>query len=370
MFPILLLTACSSTGSAGSMPRILPVDCQVNTGGTIVLSLDGTLPQNANIRWEADLGGVVSTGQKLNAVFNAPGLAEDVTISVYISSGTPGSTEIPVTRNCTVVSPVPVLPIVPTPATVNVASTPLNVDSPSVNNDSLVVNANPIPVTAEPLPIERTLPDGPTVIISEVMAHPCGDDNFKKWNEYVELYNFGDQPVDARGWRLVDNGPRNKPDQIVAWNARNPHAALKQRVVTDSTIIPPHGFALVLSPIYTQSLAPHKMPYQFPEGTVILTIIEGDRLGDDRFGLIGHGSSRDVVVLYIGGSKSIKQVVSTYGTPSLGIYPEDIRDDREDSLPLDLRECSSVERVDPLLPDQFESWREVPNGSPGEAPYQ
>jgi hypothetical protein len=359
----LLVTACASNTSAGSPTRILPADCQVEPGGTVVLSLDGTLPQNASIRWEASLGGIVSIGHKLNAVFNAPGQAGDVTISVYITSGTPGSTEIPATRVCKVVAPSLATSLQPTPTAVSAAPTQANAEQPEPDPEAQ-------PANEEPVPAKTAIPAGPTVIISEVMAHPCGSDNFKKWNEYVELYNFGDQPVDVRGWRLVDNGPYNKPDQIVAWTARNPHAALKQEVVTDSTIIPPHGFALVLSPTYTRSIPPHKMPYQFPAGTVILTIIEGDRLGDDTFGLIGHAASRDVVVLYIGGLKSIKQVISTYGTPSLGIYPQDIRDDRADSLPLDLSECASAERIDPLLPDQVDSWREVPNGSPGEAPYQ
>jgi hypothetical protein len=341
-YPIMLITAslwlaaCGNPAGMGGTPRILPVDCFVNARGSLALSLDGVIPQNAGIRWEVSAGSIVSAGQRLNAVFTAPEVSADVVISVYISSGTPGNTEVPVTRSCTV--------------TANPAS-----PSPAQNNALL--------------PSGSTAPGGPTVIISEVMAHPCGSDDFKKWNEYVELYNFGDQPVDVGGWRLVDNGPDNKADQIVAWNARNPRAALKQHVVADTTVIPPHAFAVVLSPTYTQSLDPFRMPYSLPDGTIILTIIEGDRIGDDVFGLIGDGGSRDVLVLYIGGAKSIQQVVSTYGSPNLGIYPQDIRDDRADNLPLDLHECTSAERIDPFYPDEFDSWREVQNGSPGEAPY-
>lgn len=202
------------------------------------------------------------------------------------------------------------------------------------------------------------------------MGHQCGADDFKKFNQYVELYNYGDQAVDVNGWWLVDNGPDNKADQLVAWSTRNPRIALKF-LVTDSTLVPPHGFAVVLSPIYTQSVEPHKMPYRLPSQTIILTVAEGDRIGDDVYGLVEDQSRRDVLVLYIGGPNTIRQVVSTYGTPTLvGMYPQDVRDDRADNLPLALHECASAERINPTGPDEFSNWREVLNGSPGEAPYR
>jgi hypothetical protein len=186
----------------------------------------------------------------------------------------------------------------------------------------------------------------------------------------VELYNYGDQAVDVNGWWLVDNGPDNKADQLVAWSTRNPRITLKF-LVTDSTLVPPHGFAVVISPIYTKSVEPHKMPYRFPNQTVILTVAEGDRIGDDVYGMVEDQSRRDVLVLYIGGPNTIRQVVSTYGTPTLvGMYPQDVRDDRTDNLPLALHECSSAERVNPTGPDEFNNCREVLNGSPGEAPYR
>jgi hypothetical protein len=112
------------------------------------------------------------------------------------------------------------------------------------------------------------------------------------------------------------------------------------------------------------------MPYHFPSQTVILTVVDGDRIGDDLYGLVEDGNGRDVVVLYTGGANFVNQVVSTYGTPTLGLYPQDIRDDRADNLPLILHECSSAERINPTGPDEFKNWREVLNGSPGEAPYR
>ncbi len=336
LLPVFVLSACAGIVSAAGQPRILPLDCQLDAGKSIALSLDGVLPQNAALRWEASAGSIVSTGQGLNSVFTAPDISANVIVSVYISSGTPGSSSQPVTRDCFVTATAP---------TSTAAGSPFQ---PSASATALRSS---------------------TIIISEVMANPCGGDEFRKWNDYVELYNDSDQPQDVAGWWLTVNGPDNKSDMLVAWDTRNPNIALNQPVITNTTQVPAHGFAIVLSPIYMQSLDPYRMPYRFPAGTLILTIADGDRIGHSVYGIIGHGGGRDAVVLYIGGAKSIRQVISTYGSPILGRYPQDIRDDRADNLPLDLHTCSSAERVSPLAPDRFEKWREVLGGSPGEAPY-
>jgi hypothetical protein len=327
-----LLTGCIQ--SSAPQARIIPTDCNLQVNQQVSLSLDGTIPQNARINWQVTAGSIVSSGLKVNAVFTAPVTAGDVTVSVIIDTGTPTPS---ITRTCTIIDP------------------------------AVSVVAQNIRPTSSPG--NTSLPGQPTVIISEVMAHQCGADDFKKFNQYVELYNPGEQAVDVNGWWLADNGPDNQSDRLVAWSTRNPNTTLRQSVVTDSTVILPHGFAVVISPIYLQSMEPYKMPYRFPSGTVILTVAEGDRIGDDVFGLVGSGSGRDIVVLYTGGSNSIQKVISTYGTPILGAYPQDLRDDRADNLPLDLHECASAERINPLGPDEFKNWREVLQGSPGEAPY-
>ena len=335
--PAFLLSACTGSASAaGSQPRILPLDCRLNAGDSISLSLDGVLPQNAALRWDASAGSIVSTGQGLNSVYTAPDSSTNVVISLYISSGTPGGSTQPITRDCTVTAPAP---------------------TPSAWNPPIQAAVSP------------PTPNGYPVIISEVMANPCGGDEFRKWNEYVELYNNGDQPLDVGGWWLTVTGPDNKSDTLVAWETRNPNLSINQPVITNSTVIPAHSFAVVLSPIYMQSLDPYRMPYRFPAGTTLLTIAEGDRIGHKIFGIIGQGSGRDVVVLYLGGAKSIRQVISSYGSPLLARYVQDIRDDHADVLPLDLHSCGSAERVNPLGPDTFDNWHEVMNGSPGEAPY-
>jgi hypothetical protein len=342
MFALLALALVGCGNQSASQVGISPTECTLEVGGQMTFAVDGHIADNAIVIWQADRGSVAFTGQGLNSVFTAPETPGDVNISAIITSGTPVPQSI--TRTCHV-------------------------------NDS---NPQPTSTTGSTFPTSTdiTLPTSTlgnsekTVIISEVMGNPCGGDEFRKWNDYVELYNYGDQPQDVAGLWLAVSGPDNKADMLVAWSTRNPNVALNQPAITNSTHIPAHGFALVLSPTYTKSLNPHKMPYRFPKGTVILTIAEGDRIGHTVYGIIGHGGGRDVVVLYNGGAKSILQVISTYGSPLfLGLYPQDIRDNRADNLPLDLHTCSSAERVNPLGSDTFEGWREVLNGSPGEAPY-
>jgi hypothetical protein len=335
---VLALTNCTSPPSA--QIGISPTECTLNVGEQKSFSLDGHLAENAIITWKTDRGSITSTGQGLNAVFTAPETSGDVNISAIISSSTP----IPLIRTCHITD---------------------------TDSQPTSTAGNTFPTSTD-----ITLPTGTvgstekTVIISEVMANPCGGDEFRKWNDYIELYNYGDQPQEVGGLWLAVSGPDNKADMLVAWSTRNPNVALNQPAITNSTHIPAHGFALVLSPIYTRSLSPYRMPYRFPKATTILTIADGDRIGHTIYGIIGHGGGRDVVVLYSGGAKSILQVISTYGSPLfLGLYAQDIRDNRTDNLPLDLHTCSSAERVNPLGGDAFEGWHEVSNGSPGEAPY-
>ncbi len=218
--------------------------------------------------------------------------------------------------------------------------------------------------------LKRRARGGVGLIISEVMANPCGSDDFKKWNQYVELYNYGDYPVDVGGLWLYDPGETGTPDQIIAWESRLPTISLPPGLITDSTVIPPRGFAVILSPLYLQGSDPYRMPYRFPAGTVILTIEGSDRLGDDLLCILGEGRP-DFVVLYEGGSNAVREIVSTYGGPSPARYPYEFTDPTpHDNFPFVLHDCSSAERIDPRGPDVAENWYEVRNGgSPGAAPY-
>ena len=102
---------------------------------------------------------------------------------------------------------------------------------------------------------------------------------------------------------------------------------------------------------------------------IILTAADSRSLGDDSSSIVGDGQGRDVLVLYKGGPTVIQETVSTYGTPNSTQYVSEITDNYLDNLPLDLHECSSIERVIPTGPDSFDNWNEILNGTPGEAPY-
>lgn len=322
------LHACTPVENASIKANILPETCQVKTGEQIALALNGQIPANTNIHWEASLGKVVWTEQGLTATYIAPDTPGDAVITVSFVSGTP--------------SPF------------------------SASRICIVTTETPPP----PADIPNGTPSGDfTIIISEVMGHPCGDLESKKFNQYVELYNYGDQPVDVEGWWLYDEGEQGTPDRLSAWDSRS-KTRLNFSLITNSTIIPAHGFAVVISPIYTESWTTERMPYQFPEGTLILTASASETLGDDFFGVISIEEGRDTITLYIGGMAVMDKVVDTYGTPLISdAYPTHIDDDRLDHLPLYLHECESAERVNPLLPDAESNWVTVKGGSPGEGPY-
>lgn len=340
--------ACGTVSTPDGTVTVLPKDCSMKVGEQIPLTLNGLVPPNAMITWEASAGSLISAPPALNALFMAPPEPAIVTITVTISSGTP-SIEIPITRQCIITSPD------------SASLQPV----PSAGSDG-ELSSPVLQVTAE-----GTQGMQSTVIISEVMANPCGPLEVRKWNEYVELYNYGTEPVDVGGWWLADTGQAGAgtPDQLVAWSQRNPREPLGNHVALNTTIIPPRGFALILSPIYTQGTFPYTTPYRFPANTIILTSAGSRSLGDDYFNIIGDGPGLDVLVLYKGGPSVIQEVISTYGTPKMDQYVTNIRDDNRDNLPLDLHECSSVERILPMGVDTFDNWREITNGSPGEAPY-
>jgi len=335
----LLLPGIAACGNNVATPTnavtVLPKECRLLVNEQMPLALDGLVPPNAVISWEANAGSIISAPPGLNALFVAPMQPTVVVISVSITSGTP-SVQIPITRECIVTS----------------------------NEAPTVVSSAP-----EVVPVSVVVTTSPTIIISEVMANPCGPVDTRKWNEYVELYNYGDQPVDVSSWWLADLGEAGTPELLVPWSQRNPNIPLAGNPVLNSMIIPAKGFAVILSPIYAEGTYPYMMPYQFPQNTVILTPAESRTLGDDFFSIIGDGQGRDVLVLYKGGPSVIQEVVSTYGTPKLDSYVTGVRDDYLDNLPLDLHECTSAERIDPTGLDTYNNWREIANGSPGEAPY-
>lgn len=335
---LFFISACGNVATPTNAVTVLPKDCKMQVNQQMPFTLDGVISPNAVVTWEVDAGSISFAPPGLNALFTAPSQPAVVTISISISSGTP-SVQIPITRQCIVTDDSKVIePTISDPQT-------------STHDVALVQNTQP------------------TIIISEVMANPCGGIEVKKWNEYVELYNFGDQPIDVYGWWLADTGGSGSPDQLVAWSQRNPQSQIPGTHITNTTIIPAKSFALILSPKYTDGEIPHRMPYTIPDNTILLTVAQSRTIGDDASSIVGEGQGRDVLVLYKGGPSVIQETISTYGTPKPAQYVADITDDYLDNLPLDLHECSSIERIIPTGADSEENWREVAHGSPGEAPY-
>lgn len=325
-----LLTLGCTPGASAVNVKILPMVCAVETGGQIALSLDGQIPAGMQINWTASAGTVVWTGQGLTATFLAPAEGGEVTVTVSFVSGTPSPYT--ASRICAVVS-----------------------------TQQSSTSGNP-----PPAPAWNT---SYTIAISEVMSNPCGGNEYKKWNQYVELYNYGDEPVNVGGWFLFDEGATGTPDQLVPWVSRS-YISLDPSLVTNSTVIPPRSFALILSPSYPDAPLEHRMPYPIMPGTVILTVATGDAIGDDTFNIIGSENGYDTLTLYIGSLNIIDKVIDTYGTPEKrGPHPQDI-DNNFDNFPIYLSACHSSERINPLQPDSPSNWMPVENGTPGEGPYR
>lgn len=226
--------------------------------------------------------------------------------------------------------------------------------------------------TRSPMPTPTDTPAQPIypIAITEVMANPCGEEEDKEaiYNEYIELFNYGDQPVDVEGlWISDGSDSEGNPDRIVPWDRRETDFNLGSHVITEQAVIPPNGYAVVLSPRYVSVQGAFWLQYLFPRDTVILTIENGSYIGDDKSG-ISVWDLRDPVILYMGNQDIIEEVISTYGTPRLTGNPRNIKDDDLDGIPFQLADCFSAERLDPLLPDQEDAWIEVQDGTPGRGP--
>ena len=198
------------------------------------------------------------------------------------------------------------------------------------------------------------------------MGNPCGPDEIDLYNQYIELYNYGRFPVDLSGLWLY-SGVSQK---LVAWDRHVPPLPpLKKEWITSSTILPPGGFALILSPRYLDAPPNYFMPYAIPEKTVILTVA-GNKLGGTQYGILAHGKGRDVLVLYRGGQTTLEEAISTYGTPLLDPFIDKIRDNYRDALPFDLPECRSANLKDIAQDDIQSNWELIYGGTAGEGPYR
>ena len=164
-------------------------------------------------------------------------------------------------------------------------------------------------------------------------------------NEYVELYNHGNETIDVQGFWISDSGVQGQPDQIVSWDDRYPDIPVSSSpgVITDSAEIPPGSYALILAPDYRWG----EMPYihDIEAGAIVLTLADNGAeiqvIGKD--GLSGTGEHIDTLLLYQGTFDKIDFCLSTYGTPDYGESPSSIKDNGKDQLPFDLRYVSDDE---------------------------
>lgn len=209
-----------------------------------------------------------------------------------------------------------------------------------------------------------------TIAITEIMFTPEGpNQEERRWNEYIEILNYGDKPVDVSGWFLTDGGDpgMGQPDRIIPWDERFKGVYIGDGVVTDTTIIQPGEFGLILAPKYVDGDKPYKG--LIPSDTVILTIVKPSAyLGDDERGLVAYvGYTPDVIVLYIGTITRIEAAISTYGAPIIGASPFRLPRGGGDSFPLILEEYGSVARIDPQADDRELNWEIIDwdNATPG-----
>jgi hypothetical protein len=325
-----LLTSCNG----GSQSLIIqPQDCSLPILGQIGLTLNGEIDPNSQVTWQATLGSVVKNAQGLSATYIAPSVPGEAIITATVTSG------------------------------INASNTVLDVTCQITDGNTTAPSATKFP-TQNPT---SSGTETPSIVISEVMGNTCGGIEERRYNQYIELYNYGDQPVDVGGWRIYDEGSSGTPDELTAWSSRV-NIQFDPGLVMNTTLIPPKGIALVLSPQY--HLNPMQTSYAIPAGTIILTVAQSDTLGDDYFGIIADQPGYDTIILYIGGSTIIETKVDTYGTPLIkSSYPIDIDDDHLDNIPMYLSECTSVERINPWERDMESNWRPVTNGSPGEVPF-
>ncbi|GEM_PF-4365302 len=196
------------------------------------------------------------------------------------------------------------------------------------------------------------------IVITEVMGNPCGADSR---NEFVEIYNSGDKEIDVAGLWLTDG---EEADKIISWSER--FSSINLGAVINTTLIPPRGFAVILAPGYPFVASERIMPYRFPSATIILTVSEGQLLGDEIDGI--EVTNRDTVVIYEGNKNNVRTVISTYGSPILGGSPLSIKDDGMDKIPF--REssfaCWSVQRIILVNEDIDTNWEISETSSPGE----
>lgn len=183
-----------------------------------------------------------------------------------------------------------------------------------------------------------------SIVITEVMSNPAGGHGSRypeDRNEFVELYNAGDEAVDLHNWTLDDGDAISR---IIAWTDSSildecPH------LVINSTWLAPGRFAVVLDPDYThpEPLGGHVRPYRFgPDGDgreVLMLRPHNRNLGNQL-------QLDDPVII-----ASPWGDTTTFGTPF----------DPDDGFPSNPGDGISWERIETLGPDTPLNWARSPD---------
>ncbi|MEO0085443.1 MAG: lamin tail domain-containing protein [candidate division WOR-3 bacterium] len=188
------------------------------------------------------------------------------------------------------------------------------------------------------------------IAITEVMANPKGVSGAHRpedRNEFVELFNYGAEPVDLFDW-TIDDG--DAVDRIRAWTDSSlleDNASLR----INQTWLEPGRYAVVLDPEYTDTAATNGFirPYCFPDSTLILTV------GNTS---IGNGLAANDPLTLVASSAYGFADTATFGTPF----------NRGDTFPTDAGDGVSWERVRPERPDTKANWsrcRDTSGATPG-----
>lgn len=176
----------------------------------------------------------------------------------------------------------------------------------------------------------------PDIVISEIMANPSSETT----DEFIELYNANDTTASLEGWHFTDG---DALDEIVAWNP-TAHGDIPGAVL-ETTAVPAQSYAVILDPDYNNG----GLPYNFPTGTVIVTVANSS-LGN------GLTPSSDPLVLYRSGGTTLEYLADTYGTPLLNNDPLLCDDDTLDDIPFDPGDGISVEKIDLAGGDVSANW--------------
>lgn len=236
---ILLLTGCNTQQTPIPTPIIVPSECELEVGEEFPLSLMGSFPSDVAIEWEATKGSV-SPSNGVSVVYTAPQTSGKIIITVITKTGN--------------------------------SQTSTNIICEVVGTSSTASPAESAPTTPTPSTTSSTEEMKKTIAISEIMADPCGELIAETWNEYIEIYNYGQESIDINGWWIaISDVHEDTPNRLVSWETRYPGMYLGKDLITNSSIIPPMSYAIILSPQYYKGEGDYSMPYIIPANTTILT---------------------------------------------------------------------------------------------------